>query len=91
MSWQRGDERHAKKKSGEFDQNKYINQFQKENHKRITVLVPKINTELIKHIESQPNKSGYILNLIYKDMYKNIEKDWFIHWYSYNYAYNKIT
>ncbi len=57
-----------RKKSGEFDQYKYINNFSKENYRRVTILVPKSDTDMLEHLDNQPSKSAYILDLIKKDM-----------------------
>lgn len=60
-----------RKKSGEFDQLKYINQFQKDNYKRVTVLVPLSDQDILDHLNHQDSKSAYILNLIKEDMKKS--------------------
>ena len=54
-----------------FNQLKYIDRYQKENYKRITIKIRKDNIELINWIEQQPNKQAYITHLIEKDMKKN--------------------
>ena len=54
-----------------FNQLKYIDQYQKENYKRITIKIRKDNIELINWIEQQKNKQAYITQLIENDMKQN--------------------
>ena len=61
----------VRKKSGSFDQSKYIQDYQKQTYKRYIFQVRKDNTELINWLESKPNKQRYILDLIETDMNKN--------------------
>ena len=59
------------KKSGLFDQSKYIQDYQKQTYKRYIFQVRKDNADLISWLESKPNKQRYILDLIEKDMNQN--------------------
>ena len=61
----------VRKKSGSFDQSKYIQEYQKQTYKRYIFQVRKDNTELINWLESMPNKQRYILDLIETDMNKS--------------------
>ena len=61
----------VRKKSGLFDQSKYIQDYQKQTYKRYIFQVRKENVELINWLESKPNKQRYILDLIEKDMNQN--------------------
>ena len=67
----KGVEKIARKKSGLFDQSKYIQDYQKQTYKRYIFQVRKENVELINWLESKPNKQRYILDLIEKDMNQN--------------------
>lgn len=61
----------VRKKSGLFDQSKYIQEYQKQTYKRYIFQVRKDDTDLINWLESKPNKQRYILDLIEADMNKN--------------------
>lgn len=53
-----------------FDQVAYINEFNKQTYKKYTLMIRKDNEAVIKWLEKQPNKTGYILKLIEEDMKK---------------------
>lgn len=55
-----------------FDSTKYRNQFDKENYKRVTVLVPNVNTQMLNWLDKNKPVSSYILNLIDQDMKKHM-------------------
>ena len=61
----------VRKKSGLFDQSKYIQEYQKQTYKRYIFQVRKENLELINWLESKPNKQRYILDLIEADLKKS--------------------
>ncbi len=46
----------------------YDNKYKKEHYKRVTILVPQNDLELLDYIDSMKSKSSYILGLIKKDM-----------------------
>ena len=50
------------------NKNIYDNKYKKEHYKRITLLVPYKEKDLLSYIDSMDSKSGYILELIKKDM-----------------------
>lgn len=53
----------------EFDQGKYIQQYMKENTRQIKfVLNQKTDADLIAWMDQQPNKQGYLKQLIRQDM-----------------------
>lgn len=53
-----------------FNQFEYNNQFNKEHYKRVTILVPQTNNEMLEWLEKNKPTSSYILGLIEKDMKK---------------------
>lgn len=53
-----------------FNQFEYNNQFNKEHYKRVTILVPQTNSEMLEWLEKNKPTSSYILGLIEKDMKK---------------------
>lgn len=54
-----------------FDQFKYVNKYNKEHYKRVTVMVPQDDAELIEWLNIHKPYSGYILGLIEADMKKH--------------------
>ena len=60
-----------RKKSGNFDQNKYIQEYTKQTYRRYIFQVRKEDTEIINYIDSLPNKQKHIIELIKEDMKKN--------------------
>ena len=60
---------------GEFNQNEYIKQYHKEFYRNFAFKVRKDNTELIDWLDSQPNKTEYLMSLIEEDMKKNKHLD----------------
>ena len=58
-------------KNIKFDKTKYDNDFKKKHYKRVTILVPYNENDLLSYLNSKDSKSGYILDLIRKDMKKN--------------------
>ena len=48
----------------------YINKFNKEHYTIIRVVVPKIDTEVLEKLNTVKSKSGYIVELIKKDLQK---------------------
>lgn len=60
-----------RKKSGNFDQSKYIQEYQKQTYKRYSFQVRKEEKALIDWINSHSNKQAYIINLIRSDMERN--------------------
>ena len=59
------------KQNNKFDEVKYNNDFKKKHYKRVTILVPYNETDLLSYLNSKDSKSGYILDLIRNDMKKN--------------------
>lgn len=57
-------------KENGFDQTKYMNDYNKEHYKRVTVLVPQSEQEVIEFLKAKKPVSSYILNLIKQDMNK---------------------
>lgn len=55
-------------KENGFDQTKYMNDYNKEHYKRVTVLVPQSECEVIEFLKTKNPVSSYILNLIKQDM-----------------------
>lgn len=51
--------------------NKYNNTYKKDHYKRVTILVPYKEENLLSYLNSKSSKSGYILELIKEDMKKN--------------------
>lgn len=59
----------AEKKQWEINKAEYNLQYEKENYKKIMVRLHNIHDiEMIKWMESIPNKQGYIKSLIQADM-----------------------
>ena len=56
---------------GEFNQLKYINEFNKKTYKKYYFMVRRDNEEVIKWMDSQPNKTEYLTKLVEEDMNKN--------------------
>lgn len=53
----------------------YIARYQKEHTKKVSLIFNKnTDAELISYLETKESKSGYIKELIYKDMQENISK-----------------
>ena len=48
----------------------YINKFNKERYTIIRVVVPKSDTEILEKLNTVKSKSGYIVELIKKDLQK---------------------
>jgi hypothetical protein len=48
----------------------YINNFNKEHYTIIRVVVPKADTEVLEKLATVKSKSGYIVELIKKDLQK---------------------
>lgn len=48
----------------------YIKKFNKERYTIIRVVVPKFDTEVLEKLNTVKSKSGYILELIKKDLQK---------------------
>ena len=48
----------------------YINNFNKEHYTIIRVVVPKADTDVLEKLNTVKSKSGYILELIKKDLQK---------------------
>lgn len=53
------------------NKNIYDNKYKKEHYKRVTILVPYKEKAVLSYINSMSSKSGYILELIKKDMKEN--------------------
>lgn len=59
----------------EFDQAKYVAKYQKENIQRVVIKLNKIHdADIIEHINAQPNKQGYLKDLIREDI-KNTKRN----------------
>lgn len=52
----------------EFNQLEYIKQFNKENYKHYHIKINLKDKAIIDHLEKQPSKNGYLINLIKKDI-----------------------
>ena len=48
----------------------YINKFNKERYTIIRVVVPKSDTDILEKLNTVKSKSGYIVELIKKDLQK---------------------
>ena len=48
----------------------YINKFNKERYTMVRVVVPKTDTEVLEKLNTVKSKSGYIVELIKKDLQK---------------------
>lgn len=48
----------------------YINNFNKEHYKIVRVVVPKTDTKVLEKLNTVKSKSGYIVELIKKDLQK---------------------
>lgn len=48
----------------------YINKFNKERYTIVRVVVPKSDTEVLEKLNTVKSKSGYIVELIKKDLQK---------------------
>ena len=57
----------AEKKTSEA-QLREVQKYKKEKSKRISIEFSPVDTKLWEHIQSQPNKQGYIKSLIRADM-----------------------
>lgn len=55
-----------------FDQNKYIDKYNKDNYKMYQFRVKKTDKEVIEFLDEVDNKNKYIINLIKNDAFKNI-------------------
>ena len=54
---------------GEFDQSKYTTAYIKANIQRVELKLNKLyDADIIEHINAQPNKQGYLKDLIRADM-----------------------
>lgn len=54
-----------------FNQIDYANKFNKEHYKRVTILVPKDNENMLEWLNDHKPVSSYILKLIEDDINKN--------------------
>ena len=54
-----------------FDQQKYINEFIKDNYKSLKIRIRKDDKLLIKQLSKVKNVNGYIASLIKEDIYRN--------------------
>lgn len=59
------------RKDGTFNQKEYINDFNKSTYKKVVLQIRKDNHVLIDWLDSKPNKTKYILELIENDIEKN--------------------
>ena len=59
-----------RKKSGDFDKLKYIQEFDKKKYKKILVRIPYDDVDIINKLDQVKSKNGYILELIKKDIKK---------------------
>ncbi len=60
-------------KDDKFNKMAYDNNYLKEHYKRITILIPYKEKEVLDFINSKKSKTQYILDLIRKDMNQNKE------------------
>ena len=54
-----------------FDQNKYINKYNKDTYKMYQFRVRKDNKKIIKFLDNKDKRNNYIISLIDKDLDKN--------------------
>ena len=54
-----------------FNHKKYINDYKKTHYRRFNLLIPNKEKKVIKKLESQENKTKYLIDLIKKDI-----KEW---------------
>lgn len=59
-----------RKKSGNFNQAKYIQEFEKERYYKTSLRIPKTETKVLDKLNEVESKNGYILDLIKKDIKK---------------------
>lgn len=59
--------------NSEFNQIKYMNEYKKEHYKRIEIVVPQSDTEMIEWLNEHKPYSTYFIELAKKDM-KNHKK-----------------
>ena len=57
-----------RKKSGDFDQCKYIADYARKHYKRVELKIRLDETDVINKLDSVESKNAYILNLIKKDI-----------------------
>lgn len=60
------------KEKKEFNQSKYISDFNKSNYKMYQFRIKKSNNKLINHLDNLSNRNNYLINLIEKDIHDNI-------------------
>lgn len=54
-----------------FDQQSYVDQYQRENLVRVVVkLNRKTDADLLQWLDAQPNRQGYIKDLIRQDLHR---------------------
>ena len=61
-------------KENGFNQQEYMNDYNKKHYKRVTVLIPYSEKEIIEYLKTQKPVSSYILNLIKEDMAKKADQ-----------------
>lgn len=57
-----------------FNQQEYMNEYNKKHYKRVTVMIPYSEEEIIEYLKNKKPVSSYILNLIKEDMGKNADQ-----------------
>ena len=55
-------------KKDKFNQAEYIADFNKKNYRHYHIKVNLKEEEIIEHLEKQPNKNKYIIDLVKKDI-----------------------
>ena len=58
------------RKKGDFNQVRYINEFTRANYRRYNLQISIKETDVIAKLDSQENKTKYIVDLIKKDIEK---------------------
>ncbi|MDY5110295.1 MULTISPECIES: hypothetical protein [Bacillota] len=61
----------TRKKSGSFNQKQYINDYVRQTYKRFELRIRLDNEAVINKLNSVPNATKYILNLIEEDIERN--------------------
>lgn len=57
-----------------FNQQEYMNEYNKKHYKRVTVMIPYSEEEVIDYLKNKKPVSSYILNLIKEDIRKKADQ-----------------
>lgn len=64
-------ERYKDKEKRKAYQSQYGVKYQKENYRKVTILISKSNDTVLARLDSVPNRSDYIRSLILQDIERN--------------------